>query len=70
MSKLMDYLDRLPTEFKVGMYWAASVLAVDVASYLLGTEQIPWDQLMRVFAANILLVFAGKAPGRIKKIRG
>lgn len=73
MKKFLDevklFWESLPKEIKVGFYYAGAIALNEMATELLGTKPIDITTIVKVFVANILLVFVGQIKPRIEEVK-
>jgi hypothetical protein len=73
MQKIIDKIkliwESLPKEIRVAIYYAGAIALNDIVSFLLGTRPIDPIAILKVFVANILLVFIAEIKPRIDNLK-
>jgi hypothetical protein len=66
LEKIKLFWETLPKEIRVGCYYAGAIALNDVAAFLLGTKPLDPTAVLKVFVANIILVFVAEIKPRIE----
>lgn len=69
ISQIPVLWEKLPAEVKVGVYYAGAIALNGIADALLGDGGLDFRTILKVFVANVILVFVKQAKPRLESLR-